>query len=61
MKAAGNKHLIYREKNNFNIRGFLVRNPGGQKEGALHFSSVESTVNLEFYMQQKYPSGMERK
>lgn len=61
MKAAGNKHPIHREKNNFNNRGFLIRNPGSQKEPALHFSSVERTVNSEFYIQQKYPSGTERK
>lgn len=45
LKAARNKHLIYREKNNLNDRGFLIRNHGSHKEVAQHFSTIERTVD----------------
>ena len=36
---------------NLNIRGFLSRNHGDQKEVALYFSNVERNINLEYYIQ----------
>ena len=34
---------------------------GDQKEVAWNFSTVERTVNSEFYVKQKYPSGVKGK
>lgn len=43
------------------MTGFLIKNHGGQKEVAHILSWNKRIVNPEFYMQQKYPSGMKEK
>lgn len=62
LESARDKHNYLEEHNNLNYNNIPIWNHRKHKEGGTFFKCWKKrNVTCEFYIEQKYPSGMKRK